>query len=129
MNVIEGGRWGSISKESDLHRGREQGKLASVSKHSGVVDEIPHLPAKKRTAWRGCVRWPKRAGRGYTIAQQRVSRAGLGPAEPVPPPLFLSPQSEVDTEYSDPFDAQPHPPPPDDGYMEPYDAQRVVSGE
>nr|XP_004655013.2 SH2 domain-containing adapter protein D [Jaculus jaculus] len=34
---------------------------------------------------------------------------------------------EVDTEYSDPFDAQPHPPPPDDGYMEPYDAQRVVS--
>ncbi|ELK37450.1 PREDICTED: SH2 domain-containing adapter protein D [Myotis davidii] len=36
-------------------------------------------------------------------------------------------ESEVDTEYSDPFDAQPHPPPPDDGYMEPYDAQRVVS--
>ncbi|XP_036171182.1 SH2 domain-containing adapter protein D isoform X2 [Myotis myotis] len=36
-------------------------------------------------------------------------------------------KSEVDTEYSDPFDAQPHPPPPDDGYMEPYDAQRVVS--
>ncbi|XP_027808176.2 SH2 domain-containing adapter protein D [Marmota flaviventris] len=34
---------------------------------------------------------------------------------------------EVDTEYSDPFDAQPHPPPPDDGYMEPYDAQRVIS--
>ncbi|XP_054438851.1 SH2 domain-containing adapter protein D isoform X1 [Pteronotus mesoamericanus] len=36
-------------------------------------------------------------------------------------------ESEADTEYSDPFDAQPHPPPPDDGYMEPYDAQRVVS--
>lgn len=36
-------------------------------------------------------------------------------------------ESEVDTEYSDPFDAQPHPPSPDDGYMEPYDAQRVVS--
>ncbi|XP_066200628.1 SH2 domain-containing adapter protein D [Saccopteryx leptura] len=36
-------------------------------------------------------------------------------------------ESEVDTEYSDPFDAQPHPPPPDDGYMEPYDAQRVMS--
>ncbi|KAM9106312.1 SH2 domain-containing adapter protein D isoform 2-T2 [Megaptera novaeangliae] len=34
---------------------------------------------------------------------------------------------EVDTEYSDPFDAQPHPSPPDDGYMEPYDAQRVMS--
>ncbi|XP_066109469.1 SH2 domain-containing adapter protein D [Saccopteryx bilineata] len=36
-------------------------------------------------------------------------------------------ESEVDTEYSDPFDAQPHPPPPDDGYMEPFDAQRVMS--
>uniref|UniRef100_A0A2I3HMK7 Src homology 2 domain containing transforming protein D n=1 Tax=Nomascus leucogenys TaxID=61853 RepID=A0A2I3HMK7_NOMLE len=36
---------------------------------------------------------------------------------------------EADTEYSDPFDAQPHPAPPDDGYMEPYDAQRVMSGE
>uniref|UniRef100_A0AAA9TD09 Src homology 2 domain containing transforming protein D n=2 Tax=Bos TaxID=9903 RepID=A0AAA9TD09_BOVIN len=36
-------------------------------------------------------------------------------------------ESKVDTEYSDPFDAQPHPPPPDDGYMEPYDAQRVMS--
>ncbi|KAM6217623.1 SH2 domain-containing adapter protein D [Rhynchocyon petersi] len=34
---------------------------------------------------------------------------------------------EADTEYSDPFDAQPHPQPPDDGYMEPYDAQRVMS--
>ncbi|KAM6168051.1 SH2 domain-containing adapter protein D [Erethizon dorsatum] len=34
---------------------------------------------------------------------------------------------EVDTEYSDPFDAQPHPPPSDDGYVEPYDAQRVIS--
>uniref|UniRef100_A0A2K5EL73 Src homology 2 domain containing transforming protein D n=1 Tax=Aotus nancymaae TaxID=37293 RepID=A0A2K5EL73_AOTNA len=34
---------------------------------------------------------------------------------------------EADTEYSDPFDAQPHPAPPDDGYMEPYDAQRVMS--
>ncbi|XP_047388550.1 SH2 domain-containing adapter protein D isoform X2 [Sciurus carolinensis] len=36
-------------------------------------------------------------------------------------------EPDVDTEYSDPFDAQPHPPPPDDGYMEPFDAQRVVS--
>ncbi|XP_068837553.1 SH2 domain-containing adapter protein D [Capricornis sumatraensis] len=36
-------------------------------------------------------------------------------------------ESKVDTEYSDPFDAQPHPPPLDDGYMEPYDAQRVMS--
>ncbi|XP_006896507.1 PREDICTED: SH2 domain-containing adapter protein D [Elephantulus edwardii] len=34
---------------------------------------------------------------------------------------------EADAEYSDPFDAQPHPPPPDDGYMEPYEAQRVIS--
>ena len=41
----------------------------------------------------------------------------------------FSVQSKVDTEYSDPFDAQPHPPPLDDGYMEPYDAQRVMSGE
>uniref|UniRef100_A0A452EXR8 Src homology 2 domain containing transforming protein D n=1 Tax=Capra hircus TaxID=9925 RepID=A0A452EXR8_CAPHI len=42
--------------------------------------------------------------------------------------LLGSPGEEVlDTEYSDPFDAQPHPPPPDDGYMEPYDAQRVMS--
>uniref|UniRef100_A0A673URC9 Src homology 2 domain containing transforming protein D n=1 Tax=Suricata suricatta TaxID=37032 RepID=A0A673URC9_SURSU len=36
-------------------------------------------------------------------------------------------ESELDTEYSDPFDAQPHPPPADDGYMEPYNAQRAVS--
>ncbi|KAM4887447.1 SH2 domain-containing adapter protein D [Thomomys bottae] len=36
-------------------------------------------------------------------------------------------EPEVDPEYSDPFDAQPHPPPSDDGYMEPYDAQRVVN--
>ncbi|XP_069914747.1 SH2 domain-containing adapter protein D [Oryctolagus cuniculus] len=43
--------------------------------------------------------------------------------------LLGSPEEEpeADTEYSDPFDAQPHPPPPDDGYMEPYDAQRVAS--
>lgn len=34
---------------------------------------------------------------------------------------------ELDTEYSDPFDAQPPPPPSEDGYMEPYDAQRAVS--
>ncbi|XP_058138061.1 SH2 domain-containing adapter protein D [Dasypus novemcinctus] len=34
---------------------------------------------------------------------------------------------EGDTEYADPFDAQPPPPPSDDGYMEPYDAQGVVS--
>ncbi|XP_037360994.1 SH2 domain-containing adapter protein D [Talpa occidentalis] len=34
---------------------------------------------------------------------------------------------EVDTEYSDPFDAQPCAPPADDSYMEPYDAQRVMS--
>lgn len=45
------------------------------------------------------------------------------------PPLSLSPQSEVDIDYLDPFDAQPHQPHPDDSYMEPYDAQRVVSGE
>lgn len=53
--------------------------------------------------------------------------AGLG----CPPALatpFFSLQLELDTEYSDPFDAQPHPPPSDDGYMEPYDAQRAVSG-
>lgn len=58
----------------------------------------------------------------------RGTRARLG----FPEHLFLPPiplQSEVDTEYSEPFDAQPHPPPPDDGYMEPYDAQRVMSGE
>ncbi|XP_049643941.1 SH2 domain-containing adapter protein D [Suncus etruscus] len=37
-------------------------------------------------------------------------------------------ESDVDTEYSNPFDAQPPPPAPeDDGYMEPYEAQRVVS--
>ncbi|XP_037680020.1 SH2 domain-containing adapter protein D [Choloepus didactylus] len=34
---------------------------------------------------------------------------------------------EADTEYSDPLDAQPHLPPSDDGYMEPYDAQRAVN--
>lgn len=49
--------------------------------------------------------------------------------EPLNPSLF-SPQSDVETEYSNPFDAQPPPPAPeDDGYMEPYEAQRVVSGE
>ncbi|XP_004619560.1 SH2 domain-containing adapter protein D [Sorex araneus] len=38
-------------------------------------------------------------------------------------------ESDVDAEYSDPYDAQPPPPAPDDddGYMEPYEAQRVVS--
>ncbi|XP_004633011.1 SH2 domain-containing adapter protein D [Octodon degus] len=36
-------------------------------------------------------------------------------------------EPEVDTEYSDPFDAQPLPPPSDDGYAEPYDAQRAIS--
>lgn len=36
-------------------------------------------------------------------------------------------EPEADTEYSDPFDAQPQPPPSDDGYVEPYDAQRVTS--
>ncbi|XP_008835217.1 SH2 domain-containing adapter protein D [Nannospalax galili] len=43
--------------------------------------------------------------------------------------LLGSPEEEpeVDTEYSDPFDAQPHLPVPDGGYMEPYDAQRVLS--
>lgn len=66
--------------------------------------------------------------RGGTITQKGVSTARLGLPPPVPL-LSFSPQSEVDTEYSDPFDAQPHLPPPDDGYMEPYDAQRVVSGE
>ncbi|KAG8519100.1 SH2 domain-containing adapter protein D [Galemys pyrenaicus] len=34
---------------------------------------------------------------------------------------------EVDTEYSDPFDAQPSAAPTDDSYMEPYDARRVMS--
>ncbi|XP_012976928.1 SH2 domain-containing adapter protein D isoform X3 [Mesocricetus auratus] len=32
-------------------------------------------------------------------------------------------QPQEDTEYSDPFDAQPQPPAPDGGYMEPYDAR------
>ncbi|XP_005405861.1 PREDICTED: SH2 domain-containing adapter protein D [Chinchilla lanigera] len=36
-------------------------------------------------------------------------------------------EPEVDIEYSDPFDAQPLPPPSDDGYVEPYNVQRVVS--
>ena len=58
-----------------------------------------------------------------------VPRARLGPPESLTPSLAFFVQSKVDTEYSDPFDAQPHPPPPDDGYMEPYDAQRVMSGE
>lgn len=41
----------------------------------------------------------------------------------------LSQQPGEDTEYSDPFDAQPQPPAPDDGYMEPYDARSSSSGE
>ncbi|KAM5239201.1 SH2 domain-containing adapter protein D [Ctenodactylus gundi] len=35
-------------------------------------------------------------------------------------------QLEADTDYSDPFDAQPPMPPPDDGYAEPYSAQRAL---
>uniref|UniRef100_A0A2K5SH77 Src homology 2 domain containing transforming protein D n=1 Tax=Cebus imitator TaxID=2715852 RepID=A0A2K5SH77_CEBIM len=38
------------------------------------------------------------------------------------------PGEEADMEYSDTFDAQPHPAPLDDGYMEACDAQRVMSG-
>ncbi|NP_001397597.1 SH2 domain-containing adapter protein D isoform 5 [Mus musculus] len=34
---------------------------------------------------------------------------------------------EAETEYSDPFDAQPQPPAPNSGYMEPYDARSVSS--
>lgn len=41
----------------------------------------------------------------------------------------LSQQPEVDTEYSDPLDAQPQPPAPNSGYMEPYDARSTFSGE
>ncbi|XP_076975655.1 SH2 domain-containing adapter protein D isoform X2 [Tamandua tetradactyla] len=36
-------------------------------------------------------------------------------------------EEQLEAEYSDPFDAQPQPAPLDDGYMEPYDAQRVVN--
>ncbi|EDL23696.1 SH2 domain-containing adapter protein D isoform X1 [Mus musculus] len=36
-------------------------------------------------------------------------------------------QPEAETEYSDPFDAQPQPPAPNSGYMEPYDARSVSS--
>ncbi|XP_076788095.1 SH2 domain-containing adapter protein D isoform X2 [Arvicanthis niloticus] len=38
-------------------------------------------------------------------------------------------EPEADTEYSDPFDAQPQPPAPNNGYTEPYDAWNVSSGE
>ena len=63
------------------------------------------------------------------IPPEGVSAAGLSLPTPLGPLPYFSLQSELDTEYSDPFDAQPHPPPSDDGYMEPYDAQRAVSGE
>lgn len=39
----------------------------------------------------------------------------------------LGEEPEADTEYSDPFDAQPQPPAPNNGYMEPYDARNVSS--
>ncbi|XP_055473439.1 SH2 domain-containing adapter protein D isoform X4 [Psammomys obesus] len=47
-------------------------------------------------------------------------------------PKYNSPRHRLikpvaDPEYSDPFDAQPQPPAPDDGYMEPYDARGVFS--
>lgn len=82
-------------------------------KHSWVVAETPSSPQKRELLEGGVSEGSEGAGR---IQSHLVS-------------LSFSPQSEVDTEYSDPFDAQPHPPPLDDGYMEPYDAQRVVSGE
>ncbi|GAB1301207.1 SH2 domain-containing adapter protein D [Apodemus speciosus] len=43
--------------------------------------------------------------------------------------LLGSPEEEpeADTEYSDPFDAQPQPPAPSNGYMEPCDAGSVSS--
>lgn len=71
---------------------------------------------------------PQRAGGGRAISQRGSPEPALVLLS-LGPPLFLSPQAEVHTEYSDPFDAQPPPPPLDDGYMEPYDAQRVASGE
>lgn len=39
----------------------------------------------------------------------------------------LGEELEADTEYSDPFDAQPQPSAPNNGYMEPYDARDVSS--
>lgn len=55
---------------------------------------------------------------------QQCPTAGLSRASP-----SLSQQPEADTEYSDPFDAQPQPPAPNNGYMEPYDARNISSGE
>ncbi|KAM9243664.1 SH2 domain-containing adapter protein D isoform 3-T3 [Dugong dugon] len=70
----------------------------------------------------------------YEDADSRLEPDPAGPGDPKGPgdtkndsPKHRLIKPEADTEYSDPFDAQPHPPPPDDGYMEPYDAQRVVS--
>lgn len=63
------------------------------------------------------------------VRRQRLCHhpAGAPPARPCPSASSLQP--EADTEYSDPFDAQPRLPSPDDKYMEPYDAQHVGNGE
>lgn len=58
------------------------------------------------------------AGRQHTVTQQAIRTN-----------LSLSRQPEADTEYADPFDAQPQLPALDDGYMEPYDSQTCSSGE
>ncbi|XP_011928498.1 PREDICTED: SH2 domain-containing adapter protein D isoform X2 [Cercocebus atys] len=70
----------------------------------------------------------------YEDAESRLEPDPAGPGDSKNPgdAKYGSPKHrliklEADTEYSDPFDAQPHPAPPDDGYMEPYDAQRVMS--
>ncbi|XP_053435716.1 SH2 domain-containing adapter protein D [Nycticebus coucang] len=61
-------------------------------------------------------------------ADMARAKALLGsPAEEARGLLAPGDEVEADTEYSDPFDAQPHCPPRDDGYMEPYDAQQVIS--
>ncbi|KAB0366490.1 hypothetical protein FD754_010646 [Muntiacus muntjak] len=64
---------------------------------------------------------------GVDIARAKVLLGSPGEEGTSTSSPLLSTLPLVDTEYSDPFDAQPHPPPPDDGYMEPYDAQRVMS--
>lgn len=63
------------------------------------------------------------------MAQQGQSQSSVPTAHSSRASPSLSQQPEADTEYSDPFDAQPQSPAPSNGYMEPCDARSISSGE
>uniref|UniRef100_A0A2K6SWN1 Src homology 2 domain containing transforming protein D n=1 Tax=Saimiri boliviensis boliviensis TaxID=39432 RepID=A0A2K6SWN1_SAIBB len=108
--------------ESDILRAyREQKNLDFEDPYEdaeGRLEQDPAGPGDSKNAGDATYGSPKHRLIKVEAADMARAKALLGgPGE----------ELEADTEYSDPFDAQPHPAPPDDGYMEPYDAQRVMS--